>query len=162
MTALEPGLYRATVRGVADQTVMLSYSSSSHPWTSVEICGGYSTHGTVEVTDARPLIVLEAPEAAPANHYPRFVAFLRRNGWDFTADQIEAQTPPARIPEPGLWGVVEAGADQRIRQPFLRDNLKTNVGSGWVSIYGPPETEKRRVEWADLIDPTLIREGVES
>ena len=77
-------------------------------------------------------------------------------------NQVEARTPkPARIEEPGLWGVVEATfLNQRTRQPFLRDNIKENVGGGWVAIYGPPGTDKRRVDWDSLIDPTLIREGL--
>ena len=77
-------------------------------------------------------------------------------------NQVEARTAkPARIEEPGLWGIVEAAfTNQRTKQPFIRDNLKANVGGGWVSIYGPPATEVRRVDWTHLIDPVLIREGL--
>jgi hypothetical protein len=104
----------------------------------------------IQIADGRSLIVLAEPEGAPSNHYPRLVAYLRRGGWDFTADQIEAQTKPVRIPEPGLWGVVEASWDVTVRTVWVHDRF------GWASHSG------QTVPWVDLIDPTLVREGVAS
>ena len=158
MSALEPGLYRATVRGVADVIVLVDRNGTAHhDWTDDEDATSHSFN----FTDARPLIVLDLSAFISD---AQLVADLRAlHVWSAThiAGQIEAQTTPARIPELGLWGVVEATfLNQRTRQPFLRDNIKENVGGGWVAIYGPPGTDKRRVEWDDLIDPTLIREGV--
>ena len=68
--------------------------------------------------------------------------------WSWLADEIEAQTKPPRIPEPGLWGVVEDSA-----------------GDVWICT--EPHRWTRIVDgvewpWVDLIDPVLIREGVKS
>ena len=62
-----------------------------------------------------------------------------------------------RIPEPGLWGVVEAidASDQsRMPRMFLRDAVD-DEDPHWVVVGG-----NVRVEWDDLIDPVLVREGV--
>jgi len=67
------------------------------------------------------------------------------------ADQIEAQTKPPRIPEPGLWGVVDAGAG---RIPVRR--WVHHEEDWWVADTGD------RVMWGDLEDPILVREGVQS
>ena len=149
MSALEPGLYRATVRGVADQIVMLTDAGDG--WTMTEIEGA-TGHDPKDITDARPRIVLDTPEGvANLQHWSRLAAYLRRGGWDFTADLIESQAKPARIPEPGMWGVVEAsskhGGDGR-RIYFHGNHLK------WES------TQTGTTYWDQLIDPVLIREGV--
>lgn len=57
-----------------------------------------------------------------------------------------------RIPEPGLWGVVEAWV------PGIPTRRWVHHEEGrWV-----PDTGIPFKEWSDLIDPVLIREGVES
>jgi hypothetical protein len=66
------------------------------------------------------------------------------------ADQIEAQTKPPRIPEPGLWSVVEAGAG---RIPIRR--WVHHEEGWWVADTGD------RLRWEDLEDPVLIRDGIE-
>jgi hypothetical protein len=70
------------------------------------------------------------------------------------ADQIEAQTKPPRIPEPGLWAVVEAHTKEN------PDRLK------WVCLgkdhFRPNDSDEYDRPWDNLIDPVLIREGVES
>ena len=63
-----------------------------------------------------------------------------------------------RIPEPGLWGVVEAcdGGEPEPRMPrtYVRDSLR-DEDPHWTAVgHGV------RVEWDDLIDPVLVREGV--
>jgi hypothetical protein len=70
---------------------------------------------------------------------------------DHLADQIEAQAKPPRIPEPGLWGVVEAGTDGLPVRRWVH-----HEEDRWVC-----DTGERR-NWEALADPTLIREGVES
>lgn len=66
-------------------------------------------------------------------------------------DQIEAQTKRARIPEPGLWGVAEARTERgNDTCTWVRNR------SGWQSDCG------ESARWDSLIDPTLIRDGVES
>ena len=155
MSALAPGLWKATVRGVTDVIVLVTDENTAYRNITIETCGGEHWHSDVQVTDARPLIVLDLDDPR------RLARLMRDNGLLGLADQIIEQTKPARIKEPGLWGVVEATfLNQRTRQPFLRDNIKENVGGGWVAIYGPPGTDKRRVDWDSLIDPTLIREGL--
>ena len=98
---------------------------------------------------ARPLIVLDMKGMNPT---PILTGFLREVGYDWLAAQIEAQTKPARIPEPGLWGVVEAGLktyDVGVRYQWVRHE------NYWMSrSFSAP------AEWANLIDPTLTREGV--
>lgn len=72
------------------------------------------------------------------------------------ADQIEAQTKPPRIPEPGLWGVVEAHTRWNSeRGHYVRSDLDGSVE--WLRADG-----RSRTLWSELIDPVLIREGVES
>jgi hypothetical protein len=80
---------------------------------------------------------------------------LEENGYGNIADQIEAQTRPPRIPEPGLWGVVEASVGGWTDGP----SRFVNFGGSWIakSPFGT-----KHASWSDLIDPTLIREGVES
>lgn len=64
-------------------------------------------------------------------------------------DQIAAQTKPPRIPEPGLWGVVESHIKDDVARRWV------NYGEGiWRNGYG------NHVTWDELIDPELIREGL--
>lgn len=66
------------------------------------------------------------------------------------ADQIEAQTKPRRIPEPGLWAVVKADTKGR-----SGNGEHINIGAGWLAA-----SDGKVRTWATLIDPTLVREGV--
>lgn len=71
-----------------------------------------------------------------------------------------AQTKPPRIPEPGQWGVVKASFDPtRNGEPHkaIKDGAFVRHGNVWRAVrdgYG--------CSWDDLIDPVLVREGVES
>jgi len=155
MSELKPGLYKATVRGVADQIVMVDDTSLGHTTTPVNGCRGHSFSS--DITDARPLIVivLENPtwattilrEISGAAEGPTWV-LLRA-----ISNQIEAQTKPARIPEPGPWGVVRASSTlTRDPSMWVRDHHGV---CPWVSVAGyVPQ------QWRNLIDPTLVREGV--
>ena len=77
--------------------------------------------------------------------------------FSMTADQIEAQTKPARIPEPGWDGKVLAHTlNDDTRREFVRHGkspsdarFNWSDGSGYGSNH-----------WPDLINPTLIREGL--
>jgi hypothetical protein len=95
-----------------------------------------------DVTDVRPLVVLDL---SWADSVPVLIDQLRGAGYVYLADQIEAQTKPPRIPEPGLWGVVEDGGEQWVR------GLE-----GWVRA----TSQGMHMNWYDLIDPVLVREGV--
>jgi len=64
------------------------------------------------------------------------------------ADQVKAQLPKPRIPEPGMWGVVKAehrGATY----------LFVNWGRAWFC-----SDDIDPYDWDDLVDPVLIREGI--
>ena len=149
MTNFKAGLYKATVRGVPDQIVMLTDADQVDPWvsmlTTTSSAVHWRWHEARHIVAARPLIVLDI-------EFPREVAsLLRRHNFTATAHQIEAQTKPARIEEPGLWGVVEANVLRGPRVKWL------HAPAGWQSI----EPVATRVgEWDDLIDPVLIREGL--
>ena len=65
---------------------------------------------------------------------------------------IEAQIKPARIPEPTLWGVVEA-----TRLGWHRGQWVHCDGDVWRSLR---DDGHEWVAWTSLVDPTLIREGV--
>ena len=168
MSALEPGLYRATVRGVPDQIVMLTDSVTSDPWialTAQMSSAGRSrwfTHD--DVTDARPLTVLDLHpsvaedlvEAMRDATRPIFqtdyqVRLIRK-----IADAIEVQTKPARIPEPGWGGVVTA---IRVNRPGF---LPTTTSKTWLHDCDEwVSDDEESANWSDLIDPTLVREGIE-
>ena len=76
--------------------------------------------------------------------------------WSFLADQIEAQSKPPRIPEPGLWGVVEAVGQRDMYEARERLTWVRTDGDVWRNDscgYG--------VAWGDLENPTLVRPGIE-
>jgi hypothetical protein len=88
VSALEPGLYRATVRGVADQIVMVNDEGNGFTINKIGVCGG---HVPSLITDARPLIVLDLSD--PAKTVQRLRAVTTKWSYaDDIADQIEAQT----------------------------------------------------------------------
>jgi hypothetical protein len=160
---LKPGLYKATVRGVPDVTVMVTERNEATSSIRVKSDSGwtFTYHDPDEhITDARPLIVLDLLPT-------RTIALVRllsdplRHDWAGPiADQIEAQTKPPRIPEPGLWGVVEAcraELSDTSRQKFIRTNV--NPGWPWVAADGAITNAWK---WEHLGDPVLIRDGAES
>ena len=154
VSALEPGLYKATVHGVPDTTVLISTSQGAG-FTS-EVIGEWRTHLREDITDARPLIALDLGE--DPSHVKYVVDVLRnaRHMWtNDAADQIARQTKPARIPEPGHIGAsVKAASDDGLDvvRPWTR--FSTILLANWIDADG------RKRKWVDLIDPTLIREGV--
>lgn len=102
-------------------------------------------------------IVIEDWPPGPL-HLKGLLILLRENHWDYLADQIEAQTKPPRIPEPGLWGVVEAGhkhLDDGRRSQFVR--VATTGRAQWVER----EAEADWCTWDALVDPVLVRDGIE-
>jgi hypothetical protein len=105
---LKPGLYRATFATGEERVIKVVDPDAARDGCTVHTPEGKCVcHGMGHITDARPLIVIDLSgfisDAA-------LVADLRRGGWGFNeiADQIEAQTKPARIPEPGQGARVEA------------------------------------------------------
>jgi hypothetical protein len=78
-------------------------------------------------------------------------------GWTSAiAALIREQIAPPRIEEPGPWGVVEAGPSQR------RTQWVHYWGAGdrarWRNLSSGQETST----WEDIIEPTLIRPGIEA
>ena len=157
MSTYEPGLPAvATVRRVEDVRVF----RVDGEWVSTRTVDGSYFHADYDVTDVRPLVVLDPSEANPVATrdlvLAHLVETLKRSdhlGNHGFADQIEAQTKPARIPEPGLWGVVEAGHKHLCgrRATFVRTGGRW-FDTSWVADYA---------EWDDLVDPALVREGVD-
>lgn len=116
------------------------------------------------ITDIRPLVVLDLddPRATLAVLGDHAIE-LDNAGSTYSLpvlnelrDQIREQTKPPRIPEPGLWGVVEAHVMSGSNPQATYRWVRTAVG--WVPI----GSMQRPHDWSDLFDPTLIREGVES
>ena len=103
------------------------------------------------ITDINPLVVIHNGD------WPSLIRLLRESGFDSLPDQIEAQTKPPRIPEPGLWGVVEAGHEHlgTGRSEFVRVNLEGDFQ--WVDR----TSEADWSTWDRLEDPTLVRDGIE-
>jgi len=105
----------------------------------------------IQIADARPLIVLDL-EMAFRDHTNGDARTIYRS----IADQIEAQTKPARIPEPSTGSRVTAtmgtgyGRFEYLRVRTASMRSWANLGSGHLYT------------WDALIDPTLIREGVTS
>ena len=104
MSALEPGLYRATVRGVADQIVMMHRNSAC----TAEDVADWIQHNIADITDARPLIVLDLENPAAVI---RSLRKATENDWDLpyldqVAASIEAQTKSPKPVEPKDLGAV--------------------------------------------------------
>jgi hypothetical protein len=159
MSTYEPGQVAvATVRGVPKVRVIRDGHKDA--WLSGAIIDGFQWHlERTQVTDIRPLVVLDLDEHLSAGGFdwPAIVGVLRAPGdsgrytREAIADQIEQQTKPPRIPEPGLWGVVEASVGPDGRYKFVRFN-----DSSWMCT-----ADSSTYPWAGLIDPVLVRPGIE-
>ena len=162
MSALAPGLYRATVRGVPDVDVMVSENGTGVS-EYVTLRGGarHRLHIAEHITNARPLTVLDIStwfphRAAHALDVLKATSPMKDAGAAaFLIDileQITAQEKPARIEEPGQWGVVEAGWPDTLGPTchWVRDEY------GWTTHGGTT------LPWGRLVDPTLIRDGIEA
>jgi hypothetical protein len=82
---------------------------------------------------------------------------LKASRWHYDQEaglQIEAQVGPPRIPEPTRLGVVEASCcHSDIRREWVRDEH-----GRWFAM----DDEKRNPDaWDDLVDPVLVRDGVQ-
>jgi hypothetical protein len=164
MSALTPGLYRATVRGVPGESIVLAGVGVTGDKDVMFSLSKGDVRRCYVFENARPLIVLDFDSDVCADvvgDLRRVSTFLAAHGLGTAfiadiADQIEAQTKPARIPEPGLWGVVEAAASSSM------DNGGTGgervrwvrYPEGWCGVVYCERP------WDDLIDPAEIREGL--
>jgi hypothetical protein len=90
------------------------------------------------------------------SHAECLVGLLRGCGSqtaDWVADQIEAQTKPPRIPEPGWGGIVAARGVSGIRMKWVRGER------GWTNLDATGDHLNWTL-WDELTDPVLVREGV--
>jgi hypothetical protein len=155
-------VYKAMLDSVQDQIIMGAESCLGIGVVCAKPVRGFLTHGLDAVEDARPLILLDL-----FGMHPSYVVKTLRESvssepcWHGTptlqliANQIEAQTEPAKLEEPGLWGVVTATlAPTDEPTTYVRETIRTS-GYGWVDL-----ENGCAVDWTDLINPTLIRAGV--
>ena len=171
MSTYEPGTVAvATVRGVPNVRVVAHYGTSEPRlrwFTNDERAQGSAGDGwhMYDVTDIRPLVVLDLED-------PKFtVAALRDTLPEKARDhdrlnievlrlarQIEAQTKPPRIPEPG-WGMrVVArvkGRDNDDYREFVHAYRSASIGTVWTDEVG------FHASWSDLIDPSLVSDDIE-
>ena len=173
MSTYEPGTV-ATVTYRTNRHRAMRTGVPSNPGWEISFAEGrtWVSDRTCEVTNVVRLVVLD-PEASPeplndlfaatfldsaaeivekkVKRQVREVPFLR-----WLADQISEQSKPPRIPEPGLWGVVEAGWDSRGEAGLPRAEWMRVQGNLWHSTIAGVS-----VAWSDLVDPVLIRDGIE-
>lgn len=122
--------------------------------------GGFVFNG--DVYDVRPLVVLD-PDDARVGGFRQWVSHLDGSNWPAAvrmAAALDDATQPPRIPEPGLWGVVEATRSD----PMSTGETCEGKWFRTASMVCPwtHESGAFTADWDDLIDPALIREGVES
>ena len=116
----------------------------------------------------RPLVVLDLNETIGRSILPSWIRAAANKIDDplkvvvpssiakdlrYIADQIEAQTKPPRIPEPGWGAIVEAGVvqhDERLRWQRSGDSF-------WYC----ENVEENARNWGELVDPVLVRDGIE-
>jgi hypothetical protein len=84
------------------------------------------------------------------------IAYTDEDRYNDIADQIEEQTKPPRIPEPGWSGVVEAGVRQHDERLHWQRDSGTHEAH-WV-CQNVNEYDRK---WEDLVDPVLVRHGIE-
>ena len=140
---LKPGLYLATVNGMAD--VIVTVENGVGTTTSQR---GRRHTAVSLITDARPVIVLDLSAWISD---AQLVTDLRAlHVWSCThiADQIEAQTKPARIPEPKNVGSLvtasRVGGDGSDRVWTRFSNARTDC---WIDSLAHVRS------WSDLTDP---------
>ena len=158
-TTYEPGTVAvATVRGVPNVRVFRLpkvHDFHVYRWQSAVPIGESVSWKDEDVTDVRPLVALDLDD--PSEHAAVLREFAPADSLaclSWLADQIEAQTKPSRIPEPGLWGVVEAKYGDTPVRTFVRER------DGWSSLTNPGRAGVM-CDWDRLVDPVLIRDGIE-
>ena len=106
MSALAPGTWVATVRGVPNTTII---ADDAGDYATITRIDGWWSHEDVHIIDARPLIVLDLGTLAPSV----VTNVLHDAGYLGLADQVEAQTKPRPQPRPTPLALVSLirGAD---------------------------------------------------
>ena len=180
MSTYEPGTVAvATVRGVPNVRVFRRHNPETgvrdwayNPEPERGLPYSCDSDASDVVTDVRPLVVLDLDTVpttltdAVGCNFPNWLRTAaktdrdqesRRNDrpvlLEWIADQIEAQTKPPRIPEPGWGAIVEAGVDAHDERLLWTPN-----DQGFWSCKNPDEYARH---WQQLVDPTLVRDGIE-
>ena len=152
----------ADIDGVGSYKVMHIGTENGTAWAHTNDETGQVLTSQDRLSNIRPLVVLDleviGKHLPTRGDWSEVVHSLRHKkdpAAFFTtnlriAEQIEAQTTPPRIPEPGLWGVVEAGhALVPTRRWVHHEEDRWIADEGTVTY------------WPDLIDPVLVRDGIE-
>jgi len=108
-----------------------------------------------------PLAAWEIELLAGERWDVRFGDLITLNGGTYRVVDADGkpilEPEPPRIEEPGLWGVVEAGYAKYLPESGITYKFAKH-DRYWISKSFP----QLAAPWDDLIDPTLIREGLES
>jgi hypothetical protein len=163
---LTPGLYRAAVRGIPGKSIVMVGANDNQGFS---LAPDGDVRRCYVFTDARPLVTLDLENPAEMVHILRGVGIegernhraadgtwahiingsINAKRLSIIADQIEAQTKPARIPEPGFGETVlasqvgECDGSDRTWVRFSIDRL------GWIDWLGHIRA------WSDLENPVL-------
>ena len=111
--------------------------------------------------DGRPVAVIDPEDRQQVGRLVALCNFLPRVIEMQAALREFANPTPPRPDEPGTWGVVEASCCHRIERV---EWVKHPDGNWWpVTPYSKfdPTRAAQPDDWSDLVDPTLIREGVQ-
>lgn len=163
MSTYEPGTVAvATVRGVPNVRVFrIRDHHEIVRWVTADNLNGWLGHHDSDVTDVRPLVVLDLDSNVNAERVWLFIEEIK--GWirsgavenqtggtaelDAITDAIRAALPPPRIPEPG-WGeqvIAHIAGFEANRERWVA--VKDGPCQWWHSESG------RRYAWSDLVDP---------
>jgi hypothetical protein len=158
MSTYEPGQpCIATVKGQQGIRVMRSARASTNGlvWASSVAVDGNWWFTEAEVTNVRPLVVLDLDDFAWAAKVLRNPGLGAMDTRARIADQIEQQTKPPRIPEPvGLGAVIE---DENGHQ-WVR------MGSGpapWMLAGASPDN-RDTYAWSSLSPARALSVGIEA
>lgn len=115
------------------------------------------------VVAVRPLVVIDPEDGEAVERLYRTLVSLTTLA---DADRVQAalreyaNPKPPRIDEPGTWGVVEASC---VHSEVRREWVKF-PGGNWHSVRELPrgcEDIENPDDWDSLIDPVLVRDGVD-
>ena len=121
---------------------------------------GYGAFCVDSPTSIRPLAVIDPDDRETVKRIFD-MAIERGRGPLALGDALRDFADPPRIDEPGAWGVVEAACPHSAERIEWVHHPDGNWWPAWRYGQQPERTPLPDV-WQDLIDPVLVREGVES
>lgn len=136
--------------GRPDVTVQVTCSRSPDAW--VDLSNRDFVYADADVVGApRHLTVLDLTPVPGMPQAP-IAQWIRNGGYNYVANQIEAQLPPVRPDEPGRYGVVTAScAHSQARHEWYHGV------DGWIVT--DTDTDTVPHQWTELDAPTVVREG---